>query len=489
VVYRCQREYSPSFVFWQLMSWFGDGGPPPPPPSLAGCGQLPTPAMCFGNAAHYTKKEQTSLVELLASETTQCLPWPAPLRRCFAEDLVPEAGGGVLGSPMLDIALGQVSALDEVLAELRGGASGRGKMPAAEGREQQLDEQLAPEQPTDWVQCETCLKWRRLPWHVDVESLEAPWECSFATWEGGEASCDRPQDAYDPSREGTLEYKAHLQHDLAIGDELDVFCLTNEVFYEARVVDVCYGPPPKRKGRKGAKAGLAAEGQAPAAQHADQQARGVQQQQQQQPVAAAAAQQSGAKHVRCHFKGWGSRWDEWLPAASPRLQPHGLRTLPGVTAAAQERYQKEQRSPPPPQLLELLRGEEEEALAARPPGKARGKAQQQQQQQQPQQRKEQPSQPPPRPPQQQQEKQTGAQDEPRAPQDRKQKRRPASAGEREAARSPAGPSPTGLAKRARKAPPTPTRYEDEFVATDSRELRAMQNAKAHGRRRGRHSSL
>mgnify|MGYP002391501846 CR=1 FL=1 len=64
---------------------------------------------------------------------------------------------------MLDIALGNVSALDDVLRDMGNGL--RSQSSIAHDM-LQWDHKLPPEVPTDWVQCDRCKKWRRLPWHV-----------------------------------------------------------------------------------------------------------------------------------------------------------------------------------------------------------------------------------------------------------------------------------------------------------------------------------
>jgi hypothetical protein len=75
----------------------------------------------------------------------------------------------ILGSPMLDIALGQVSALDTVLALMRQSVrvkSGKEHEAKTAFKPTGWDCEMLPQATMDWVQCDKCQKWRRLPWHV-----------------------------------------------------------------------------------------------------------------------------------------------------------------------------------------------------------------------------------------------------------------------------------------------------------------------------------
>ena len=127
---------------------------------------------------------------------------------------------------MLDVALGQVDAVTRVMQELLGedrakvwlAEQERNKSRAARtacstGEEQQFDSTLPPEIPTSWIQCEGCLKWRRVPWHIDAETLPDMWYCQDITWDADLATCSAEQDVWDPSRESTLETHGEIEKD------------------------------------------------------------------------------------------------------------------------------------------------------------------------------------------------------------------------------------------------------------------------------------
>ena len=55
----------------------------------------------------------------------------------------------------------------------------------------------------EWVQCEACKAWRKLPPHVRAASLPETWYCNMNTWDPWRASCAAPPDeddtSYDPA--------------------------------------------------------------------------------------------------------------------------------------------------------------------------------------------------------------------------------------------------------------------------------------------------
>lgn len=50
----------------------------------------------------------------------------------------------------------------------------------------------------EWVACEKCQKWRRLPSHISANSLPDKWYCSMNTWDPLSATCDAEEDKADP---------------------------------------------------------------------------------------------------------------------------------------------------------------------------------------------------------------------------------------------------------------------------------------------------
>lgn len=51
----------------------------------------------------------------------------------------------------------------------------------------------------EWVMCEKCSKWRRLPPHISADSLPDVWYCTMNTWDQRSATCEAEEDKADPT--------------------------------------------------------------------------------------------------------------------------------------------------------------------------------------------------------------------------------------------------------------------------------------------------
>jgi len=287
-------------------------------PDLFGCVELPGPANCFGAAeVPYGPKQRDALVALLGNDKSQTMSWPALLKQSFTPTPASATSteAPLYGSPMLDGMLGQVSAVPKVIAALREGQDptratdakkkkGATNTAAAtsgkkdDGKMAQFDSILPPEAPTSWVQCESCRKWRRVAWSVNPEALPDEWYCHMNTWDIDNATCEAPQDGYDPEAENTLGFGTSEvvvdESNFTVGKKFDLWCTRNLVYYEASVVKL------KRNPKKA----------------------------------------SEALKAQFRFIGWGARYDEWVSIDSDRIQPHNLHTNPTCSnPREQERWQ------------------------------------------------------------------------------------------------------------------------------------------------------
>lgn len=165
-VYTGSKQYGPYFVFWQLMSWFHAGSDKrEAPPDLFGCVLLPEPEACFGRCdGEYKDDRRLALIELLSDERKQMLSWPQHLKDCFNSECLRKYSSHeedhLFGSPMLDVALGLVHAVDRVRQELLGKAA---NILCKDEDVTQFDSNLPPELPTEWVQCDLCSKYDTYP--------------------------------------------------------------------------------------------------------------------------------------------------------------------------------------------------------------------------------------------------------------------------------------------------------------------------------------
>ena len=297
-VYSGSKNYPDLFIFWQLMDWYNAGTDEiiRTSPDLFGTVQLPLPEMCF-NASElpYTTQAKEMLIEYLCDEKLQSMSWPKALKDTFSHSAKSSSSQRVLyGSPTLDVALGKVDTIQYILKEFD---YHRKKSSKDQNDHSQLDDQLPPEAPTLWVQCEipTCRKWRRVAWNVDFEKLPDYWTCDMNFWDIENATCQAPQDHYNPDQESTLEYNDKASTEVLIpqiGQWRDVYCVRNRIYYEAQIKDIDY--------YKATTSTTDATG--------------------------ATITNKVAKRLKFHFKGWNSCFDEWIDAKSDRIVAHNLFT-------------------------------------------------------------------------------------------------------------------------------------------------------------------
>jgi hypothetical protein len=381
----------------QLMAWFNAGTDEiVTAPDLLGCVQLPLPSMCFGESeCVYTDAQRSTLLQHLRDERAHILPWPQTIQKCFSKLRIAAAAPSgqssslvLLGSPMLDSALGLVGATKSAMRCLTNthtaAANGRMFLHRRGEVEEQFDNILAPESNTEWVQCEKCCKWRRVAWFVDTHTLSEQWECSLNTWDIDSANCSVPQDNFDPTSESTVQFSENTIHDdgtgegghlalgeVTIGKSFDVFCEKNQVYYEATVVAMKApgtraAPRNKRKRNNNSNYDGTHSSKHRSSKHKaddpeeEEEVVGGQESADTEEGAEApendvatdamctAEPQAAAvpsapavpRLLKFHFKGWKSSFDEWISEDSDRICPIHTHTHPEVrNARDQERWQ------------------------------------------------------------------------------------------------------------------------------------------------------
>ncbi len=70
------------------------------------------------------------------------------------------------------------------------------------------------EDNVEWVQCDKCEKWRKLPPHISADELPDIWNCSMNTWNPCAASCDAAEDKADAHHQevGATEWQLRQTH-------------------------------------------------------------------------------------------------------------------------------------------------------------------------------------------------------------------------------------------------------------------------------------
>ena len=72
-------------------------------------------------------------------------------------------------------------------------------MSAKDRLQSTVDEGMPAQAVANWVQCENpkCLKWRKLPWHVDVDLLPETFYCKDNVWNPKSQDCEAEEDEWD----------------------------------------------------------------------------------------------------------------------------------------------------------------------------------------------------------------------------------------------------------------------------------------------------
>ena len=218
VVATITKKYSSEYVLSQLLQWYNGGiGNKPGLPDMQGCIILPPITTCWEeketkkaakgaiNNDKYKLEIRKKLIDWIDNRYTRGSPWPDKVNQFFSKGQ--HQTSFVFGSPVLDfLVTGEDSNLVSVSYALKEGRLSSSSDPsqdinstAADQMQLKVDEGLPAQAVANWVQCENpnCLKWRKLPWHVDVDLLPPQFFCKDNLWNKNSNSCDSPEDAWD----------------------------------------------------------------------------------------------------------------------------------------------------------------------------------------------------------------------------------------------------------------------------------------------------
>jgi hypothetical protein len=205
-------KYQGDFVLSQLLQWYNGGiGQSPGLPEMLGCIRLPSMSGCWEVKAKskamkptlYETKTRPHLVSWFSDPHQRGSPWPEDIQSAFAcksSDQLPKDTSKVflpLGSPVLDLLVtGDDMNITSILEEFGADES---KMSSSKGLLSTVDQGRPAQAVSNWVQCENpdCGRWRKIPWHVDIDVLAKKFVCSDNIWNPASNSCDAPEDVYD----------------------------------------------------------------------------------------------------------------------------------------------------------------------------------------------------------------------------------------------------------------------------------------------------
>lgn len=217
--------YQGDYVLSQLLQWYNAGLEQKSGlPDMLGCCTLPSMVGCWSidatkvtnsstdKSTSYRQKMRPRLVEWLKDPYKRGSPWPDELRKHFVEkeEEVDAKNSSLawlpIGSPVLDLLVtGDDFNMMAVLNVL--GSDSSGTDDSNEGLMSTVDHGRPAQAVSNWVQCEnpSCQKWRKIPWHVDIDMLSEKFVCSDNMWNEVSASCDAPEDVWDEENDACVE--------------------------------------------------------------------------------------------------------------------------------------------------------------------------------------------------------------------------------------------------------------------------------------------
>ena len=245
IVTKVTVKYPDDYVLSILLQWYTGGVDLNPGlPDMKGCISLPTIKGCWCDKDFATPKSQINskttatdyegsarpiLIDWFEDRVKRGSPWPDEISKYFEEgpstsdsetfinDTPPEFVP--MGSPILDfLVTGDDSNIQTVIEKLKcqtlasnsntklkdGLINRQNKIndkskSTVDRLQSTVDEGMPAQAVANWVQCENpkCLKWRKLPWHVDLDLLPEKFFCKDNQWNSDSNSCNAPEDPWD----------------------------------------------------------------------------------------------------------------------------------------------------------------------------------------------------------------------------------------------------------------------------------------------------
>lgn len=236
-------SYSEEYVISQLLQWFNGGiGQLQGLPDIYGCVMLPPVSGCwdeiknsgeskvstYRRATDYSTKCRLRLAAWIDDRTKRGSPWTEDIARYFCKMGTSPDPTLPLGSPVIDYLVTGIEENIQFVSSTLRDKDGKGvnsptrshsRSSASDRLQSTVDAGMPAQAVANWVQCENpnCLKWRKLPWHVDVDLLPEKFFCKDNIWTTGKKSCDVPEDKWDMS-DAPVKFDT-VDEDFAIGGE------------------------------------------------------------------------------------------------------------------------------------------------------------------------------------------------------------------------------------------------------------------------------
>ena len=216
IVAEVSVKYEGDYVLSQLLQWYNGGiGLQPGLPDMLGCAVLPQMEGCWatglrdkprskpGKKTTYESKVVPRLIEWLQDPHQRGNAWPDEIKKAFVANesnaTSPSSKWIAFGSPVTDfLVTGDESSIFAVLDALDADDKAESKSSSG-GLISSVDRGRPAQAVSNWVQCENhdCMKWRKIPWHVDVDLLPEKFFCSDNLWNSEANSCNSPEDGWD----------------------------------------------------------------------------------------------------------------------------------------------------------------------------------------------------------------------------------------------------------------------------------------------------
>jgi hypothetical protein len=218
IVAEVSISYDGDYVLSQLLQWYNGGiGQSPGLPDMLGCAVLPSMKGCWPNdqgvkskskperKTSYESKVRPRLIKWLQDPHQRGDAWPDEVKNAFtSEDSNYLDDGGSsstsrpFGSPVTDfLVTGDETNLTAILEDLD--ADVKAASQSSGGLRSSVDRGRPAQAVSTWVQCENpeCMKWRKIPWHVDVDMFPEKFFCKDNEWNQAANSCEDPEDDWD----------------------------------------------------------------------------------------------------------------------------------------------------------------------------------------------------------------------------------------------------------------------------------------------------